>query len=201
MIYIFLGSGDFASGILDILSQRGNCPVCSFTYCPKEKGRGHKAVQDDVAIVSEKHDIECFETDDINSVAVHDKMKSLEPDFGLVISFSILDKETFSIPKSGMINLHPSLLPDLRGAAPLNWAIRRGYRKSGFSTFFLTSGVDCGKILLQEEFDILEDENAGQLRERLILPAANHLEKVFLMLKSNDYKLSEQGNNWTKAPR
>ncbi|MFP4458106.1 MAG: methionyl-tRNA formyltransferase [Candidatus Zixiibacteriota bacterium] len=199
---IFLGGDGFAAAIFERLIKDNIRPKAIFTYPPKERGRGRKPVANPVRKVADKYEIECLEFDNYKTDEVVDAIKSLNAKLGVVISFKILPEKVFNAPEHGMINLHPSLLPDLRGAAPLNWAIAKGYLKSGITVFFLDKKIDSGNILLQKEVEIGCNETYGDLWYKVQKPSAEILKKAINLIYSGDYKLQNQNSEKSSyAPR
>ncbi len=200
---VLLGSGRFAQEVFRKAIDKGLLPQAIFTYPPKEKGRGHRLYPDPVHELASERGIPLYLYDDYRAGSdACLKLKQLSPDLGIVLSFRILPSDFFSIPKMGMINLHPSLLPDLRGAAPLNWAIARGYTRSGISTFILNEEVDSGKILGQKEFAIKPDENVLDLTKKIVEPSAELLiESIPFALDASFLPKMQSPKEITRAPK
>ena len=198
-----LGSGRFASEVFRYLIEKGLPIAGVFTYPPKESGRKHTLKEDSVAEMALELGIELFRFDSYTKDSdAQNKLTELKPDLGIVLSFRILPEEIYSIPKNGMINLHPSLLPALRGAAPLNWAIAKGYTKSGFTTFLLDKKVDAGNIILQSNWNIEADENVFDLTKKLVIPAAEHLFKTIpLILDKSFVPKAQDESKKSNAPK
>lgn len=168
MKIVFMGTPDFAVPALKkIIDTFG--VECVFTQPDKPKGRGKKMAYSPVKEVALENNIKVFQPIKLkNDKEAIDYLKNLEPDFIIVVAFGqILNKEVLDIPKYGCVNLHASLLPKFRGAAPLNWAIIKGESKSGNTTMLMDVGLDTGDMLLKNEVEITEDMTAGELHDLL----------------------------------
>lgn len=169
MKIVFMGTPDFAVPSLEALIERFGVESV-FTQPDRPRGRGKKMVFSPVKEVAVKHDIKVFQPeklkDDREAV---EYLNELKPDFIIVVAFGqILTKEVLDIPKYGCINLHASLLPMYRGAAPLNWVIINGEKKSGNTTMLMDVGLDTGDMLLKDEVEITENMTSGELHDILM---------------------------------
>lgn len=187
MKIVFMGTPEFAVPSLEKIIETFGVE-CVFTQPDKPKGRGKKVAISAVKEVALKHNIKVMQPiklkDDKESI---DYLKKLEPDFIIVVAFGqILTKEVLDIPKYGCINLHASLLPMYRGAAPLNWAIIKGEKKSGNTTMLMDVGLDTGDMLLKDEVDIPIDMTAGELHDILMERGADLLINTIEKLKNNE---------------
>ena len=176
MNIIFMGTPDFAVPSLKELINKYNVTAV-FTQPDRPKGRGKKMAFSPVKEVAVKHDIKVFQPeklkDDRDAV---EYLKELSPDFIIVVAFGqILTKEVLDIPKYGCINLHASLLPMYRGAAPINWVVVNGEKKSGNTTMLMDVGLDTGDMLLKDEVEITENMTAGELHDILMARGGNLL--------------------------
>ena len=187
MKIVFMGTPDFAvPSLRKIIDTFG--VECIFTQPDKPKGRGKKISYSPVKEVALEHNIKVLQPiklkDDREAI---EYLKELKPDFIIVVAFGqILTKEVLEIPKYGCINLHASLLPMYRGAAPLNWAIIKGEKKSGNTTMLMDVGLDTGDMLLKDEVEIPEDMTAGNLHEVLMKRGADLLIKTIEGLYNGD---------------
>ena len=176
MKIVFMGTPDFAVPSLEALIDKYGVEAV-FTQPDRPKGRGKKMAFSPVKEVAVKHDIKVFQPeklkDDREAV---EYLKELSPDFIIVVAFGqILTKEVLDIPKYGCINLHASLLPMYRGAAPINWVVVNGEKKSGNTTMLMDVGLDTGDMLLKDEVEITENMTAGELHDILMARGGNLL--------------------------
>lgn len=168
MKIVFMGTPDFAVPSLKALIEKYGVE-CVFTQPDKRQGRGKKIAYSPVKEEALKHDIEVIQPIKLKDEKEMIKsLKDLEPDFIIVVAFGqILTKEVLDIPKYGCINLHGSILPMYRGAAPINWAIINGEKVSGNTTMLMDVGLDTGDMLLKDEVEITDEMTAGELYEIL----------------------------------
>ena len=164
MKIVFMGTPDFAVKALESLNEKYDVKAV-FTQPDRPKGRGKKLAFSPVKELAVEKGIEVFQPIKLKDEKdMIEKIKSIEPDFMIVVAFGqILTKEILDIPKYGCINLHGSLLPMYRGAAPIQWAIIRGEKVSGNTTMLMNEGLDTGDILLKDEVEISEEMTSGQL--------------------------------------
>lgn len=187
MKIVFMGTPDFAvPSLRKIIDTFG--VECVFTQPDKPKGRGKKIAYSPVKEVALEHNIKVLQPVKLkNDMEAIEYLKELKPDFIIVVAFGqILTKEVLDIPKYGCINLHASLLPMYRGAAPLNWAIIKGEKKSGNTTMLMDVGLDTGDMLLKDEVEIPEDMTAGNLHDVLMERGADLLIKTIEGLYNGD---------------
>lgn len=194
MKIVFMGTPDFAvPSLKKIIEIYGVESV--FTQPDKPKGRGKKMAYSPVKEVALENDIKIFQPiklkEDKEAI---DYLKDLKPDFIIVVAFGqILTKEVLDIPKYGCINLHASLLPMYRGAAPLNWAIIKGEKKSGNTTMLMDVGLDTGDMLLKDEVEITDEMTAGELHDLLMGRGADLLIKTIEGVCNNTITAEKQG--------
>lgn len=185
MKIIFCGSGEFGVPSLDALTTASREILHIFTQPPHPAGRGRHERPTPVANWAMEHRIPYSEVGDINNPEIIDQVRSLRPDLLVVIAFGQkLCNELINVPAYGAINVHASLLPKYRGAAPINWAIMEGQAKTGISIITLASTMDAGEILGQKSTAIGIDETAGELHDRLAKMAVPLLIKVMDELKA-----------------
>lgn len=165
---VFLGTPDFAVESLKILVENNYQIVGVITAPDKPAGRGQKLMKSAVKIYAEKNNLTILQPTNLKDPAFIEKLKSLKPDLQIVVAFRMLPEIVWNLPPLGTFNLHASLLPNYRGAAPINWAIINGEKETGVTTFFLEKQIDTGKIILQEKTNIKETDNAGILHDRLM---------------------------------
>jgi len=165
---VFLGTPEFAKTSLEAIHQSRHEVVGVVTVADKASGRGQKVNQSPVKIFAVQYNIPVFQPEKLRNPEFLEELRKLNADVFVVVAFRMMPKVLFEMPKMGTFNLHASLLPDYRGAAPINYAVINGEQKTGATTFFINEKIDEGNILLQEELDILPDENAGSLHDRLM---------------------------------
>lgn len=168
MNIVFMGTPDFAVPSLKKLIEEHNV-MAILTQPDKPRGRGKKMAYSDVKEEGIKHDIPIYQPVKLKEDReLIEKLKEMKPDFMIVVAFGqLLTKEVLDIPKYGCINLHGSLLPMYRGAAPINWAIIKGEKVSGNTTMLMDVGLDTGDMLMKDEIEIPEDMTAGELYDIL----------------------------------
>ncbi len=165
---VFLGTPDFAKHSLECIHRSHHQVVGVVTVADKASGRGQKIRQSPVKTYAVENDIPVFQPEKLRNEDFLQQMRSLNADIFVVVAFRMMPKVLFEIPPMGTFNLHGSLLPDYRGAAPINYAIINGEKASGVTTFFINEKIDEGNILLQAKTPIGDNENAGALHDRLM---------------------------------
>ncbi|WP_162032135.1 methionyl-tRNA formyltransferase [Chryseobacterium potabilaquae] len=175
---VFLGTPEFAKTSLEAIHNSNHEVVAVVTVADKASGRGQKINQSPVKIFAVDHNIPVFQPEKLRNPEFLEELRKLNADVFVVVAFRMMPKILFEIPSKGTFNLHASLLPDYRGAAPINYAVINGEAKTGATTFFINEKIDEGNILLQEEMDILPNENAGSLHDRLMNMGANLVVKT-----------------------
>lgn len=195
MRIIFMGTPGFAVPSLKTLIDNKYNVVSVVTVPDKKKGRGQVISESAVKLLALENRIDILQPINLKDIEFTEKIRSLHPDLIIVVAFRILPKEIFTIPASGSFNLHASLLPKYRGAAPINWAIINGETETGVTSFFLKEKVDTGNVIIQKKISIDPDDNAGKLHDKLAeLGAEAVLETVRLIEKGN-FSVSEQDNS------
>lgn len=165
---VFFGTPDFARASLEAIHTSAHEVVGVVTVADKASGRGQKVHQSPVKTYAVEHDLPLFQPEKLRNEEFLSQIQSLNADIFVVVAFRMMPKVLFSMPKLGTFNLHASLLPDYRGAAPINYAVINGETKSGVTTFFINEKIDEGNILLQAETKISPEDNAGTLHDRLM---------------------------------
>ncbi|MBK1897884.1 methionyl-tRNA formyltransferase [Chryseobacterium paridis] len=165
---VFLGTPEFAKTALEAIHQSHHEVVGVITVADKASGRGQKIHQSPVKIYADENNLAVFQPEKLRNPEFLQQIKELDADVFVVVAFRMMPKVLFEMPKIGTFNLHASLLPDYRGAAPINYAVINGEEKTGVTTFFINEKIDEGNILLQKELEILPDENVGSLHDRLM---------------------------------
>ena len=165
---VFFGTPDFARASLEAIHTSAHEVVGVVTVADKASGRGQKVHQSPVKTYAVEHDLLLFQPEKLRNEEFLSQIQSLNADIFVVVAFRMMPKVLFSMPRLGTFNLHASLLPDYRGAAPINYAVINGETKSGVTTFFINEKIDEGNILLQAETEISPEDNAGTLHDRLM---------------------------------
>ena len=165
---VFFGTPDFARASLEAIHTSAHEVVGVVTVADKASGRGQKVHQSPVKTYAVEHGLPLFQPEKLRNEEFLSQIQSLNADIFVVVAFRMMPKVLFSMPRLGTFNLHASLLPDYRGAAPINYAVINGETKSGVTTFFINEKIDEGNILLQAETKISPEDNAGTLHDRLM---------------------------------
>jgi methionyl-tRNA formyltransferase len=165
---VFMGTPDFAVGILDSILKNNYDVVGVITAADKPAGRGQKIKYSAVKEYALKHNLTLLQPTNLKDEGFITALKSLNANLQVVVAFRMLPQVVWEMPKFGTFNLHASLLPRYRGAAPINWAIINGDEKTGVTTFFIDDKIDTGAVILSKEISINADENAGRLHDRLM---------------------------------
>ena len=175
-----MGTPEFARESLKILYEAGYNIVACFTNPDKPSGRGMKIKYSAVKEYALEKNIPIYQPKKLrNNEEIIEKLKELKPDFIAVVAYGkILPKEILDIPKYGCVNVHGSLLPKYRGAAPMQWALINGEEKTGITTMFMDVGMDTGDMLLKEELEIKDDYNLEDLHDKLMVIGGNLLVKT-----------------------
>jgi len=189
---IFLGTPDFAVATLDAMVQHQLNVVAVVTAPDKPAGRGMKLQQSAVKKYAVEHHIPVLQPEKLRNEEFLQALKSYQADLQVVVAFRMLPEVVWNMPPLGTINVHASLLPNYRGAAPINWAIINGEAASGVTTFKLKHEIDTGDILLQEKVVITETDNAGILHDKLMTTGAQLLVKTIDELRNNTLKIIPQ---------
>lgn len=182
---VFFGTPDFAKASLEAIHNSKHTVVGVVTVADKPTGRGQKMTSSPVKNYAVENNLTLFQPEKLRNEDFLNAMKNLDADVFVVVAFRMMPKVLFQLPKLGTFNLHGSLLPDYRGAAPINYALINGDEKTGVTTFFINEKIDEGNILLQSELDIEANENAGSLHDRLMILGANLVVKTLDGLAEN----------------
>lgn len=165
---IFMGTPEFAVGILDTILKNNFEVVGVITAADKPAGRGQKLKYSAVKEYALEKNLKLLQPTNLKDETFLEELKSLNANLQVVVAFRMLPKVVWEMPKFGTFNLHASLLPNYRGAAPINWAIINGETKTGVTTFFIDDKIDTGAMILSTEIEITSDENAGILHDKLM---------------------------------
>lgn len=166
---IFMGTPEFAVGILDTIIKKNYAVVGVVTAADKPAGRGQKLKYSAIKEYALENNIKLLQPKNLKDENFLEELKNLNANLQIVVAFRMLPKVVWGMPSLGTFNLHASLLPNYRGAAPINWAIINGETKTGVTTFFIDDTIDTGAMILNSEMVIEPKENAGQLHDRLML--------------------------------
>jgi methionyl-tRNA formyltransferase len=189
---VFMGTPEFAVTTLDKLVNNGLNIVAVVTAPDKPAGRGRKISKSAVKEYAEKNQLPVMQPEKLKDVVFTQLLKDLNANLFIIVAFRMLPEVIWKIPSIGTINLHASLLPDYRGAAPINHAIMNGETKTGVTTFFIDENIDTGNILLREELQIFPHENAGDLHERLKEAGAKLVLRTIQLLAENNLSPTPQ---------
>ena len=203
MNIVYLGSGEFGIECLNALERSSHSLQFIVTQPPHPAGRGRKPSPTPAAHWATTYSIPFVETDNVNTPRMMEKIADYKPDLIVVIAFGQkIGNELINLPSKGAINVHASLLPKYRGAAPINWAIINGETKTGISIITLAEKMDAGSILAQSQTDIVPDETAGQLHDKLAQMAAPLLLKTIEQIADGSIIYTEQDHSKaTVAPK
>ena len=188
MRIVFLGTPDFAVTSLHALLENKMNVVAVVTAPDKPGGRGMKLQQSAVKKYAIEHDLPVLQPEKLKDPEFLEELKSYHADVQVVVAFRMLPELVWDMPRLGTINVHASLLPDYRGAAPINWAIIRGEKETGVTTFKLQHEIDTGDILLQSKVPITENETAGTLHDKLMQEGAQLIVKTLQQLEAGTLK-------------
>ncbi|MDP8205071.1 MAG: methionyl-tRNA formyltransferase [Candidatus Electryonea clarkiae] len=198
----FLGTAGFGIPTLEALHSSPHEVVGVVTGPDKQAGRGRKLKPSAVRVIAESLGLNVLTPKNLKNKEFIASFSALKPDAAVVVAFRILPPEVFNIPKSGTLNIHPSLLPAYRGPAPINWAIINGEEETGISIIKISDRIDAGGVLLQKRFSLLPDETAGELSERLANAGGKMMLEVLNNLASSTLTpLSQDESLVTRAPK
>ena len=199
MRIVFMGTPDFAVPSIRILLEHRYDVAAVVTAPDKPRGRGQQLSFTPVKEFALLHQLPVLQPENLKDASFVSQIQQLQPDLIIVVAFRILPRELFSLPKLGTFNLHASLLPKYRGAAPINWAIINGEHETGVTTFFLQEKVDTGNILLQARTPIHQDATAGEVHDALSLLGAETVLQTVRMIESGNAQPQPQ-NNFLATP-
>lgn len=182
MRIVFMGTPEFAVTILDTLVQNEFNIVGVLTAPDKLAGRGRKIQQSAVKIYAEDKGLKVLQPTNLKDPIFIEQLKALNANLQVVVAFRMLPKVVWDMPKHGTFNLHASLLPNYRGAAPINWAIINGEDETGVTTFFIDDRIDTGEMILQDKVPITANDNAGTLHDKLMHLGAQVVLQTILMI-------------------
>ncbi len=201
MKIVFMGTPEFALPSLETLHNSSHKLVSVVTVPDKPVGRGRKVQASPVKRLALDYGLPVLQPADLKAPKFLEELQKLEADLFVVVAFRILPPEVFELPPKGTINLHASLLPKYRGAAPINWAIINGETETGLTTFFIQEKVDTGEIIFQKKVSIGEDETAGELHDRLARLGGEVVLETVDLIEEGKAQPSHQEGEVTKAPK
>ncbi len=198
-----MGTPGFAVPSLEILYKAGYEIAGVVTATDKYGGRGNKKlIESPVKKFAQEHNIPVLQPPNLKAPEFVEALQQLKADIQIVVAFRMLPRIVWDMPPLGTINLHGSLLPRYRGAAPIHWAVINGEQETGVTSFFLKHKIDTGDMLFQAKMSIGEDETTGEVHDRMMILGAEVVLKSIQAVEEDDYVLEEQDNSKvTKAPK
>ncbi len=187
MKVVFMGTPDFAVASLKALLDNGIDIAGVVTAADKPAGRGQKINESAVKKFAVEQGLRVLQPVKLKDDAFLKELRSLNADLQIIVAFRMLPEVVWNMPLKGTINLHASLLPQYRGAAPINWAIINGEKESGVSTFFLKQEIDTGDLLFSQRVNISQDDTAGDLHDKLMITGAQLLVRTVKAIESGEY--------------
>lgn len=202
MKIVFLGTPEFAVESLDAIIKAGHEVAAVVTATDKPAGRGHKLLPSAVKQYAVEHGIEVLQPAKLRDPEFLNRLREINADLFVVIAFRMLPEEVWAMPPMGTFNLHASLLPRYRGAAPINRAVMAGEKQTGVTTFLLQHDIDTGDILRQEAIEIADDENVGSVHDRLMhLGARVTVETLADLASGRAMPMKQNDEQATPAPK
>lgn len=190
-----MGTPEFAVPSLSILVQNGYRVVGVITTPDKPRGRGQKLSASPVKKYCEENKLKIMQPNNLKNTTFIEELKSLKANLQVVVAFRMLPEIVWNMPEYGTFNLHASLLPRYRGAAPINWVIINGEKETGVTTFFLQHEIDTGSIIFQDKEMITDSDTTGTLHERLMYKGAKLVLKTVKVIAQNKYTLTVQNES------
>ena len=187
-----MGTPEFAVPSLEILIENGWNVVAVITAPDKPKGRGQKMIPSPVKEAAEKHGVPVLQPTNLKDPDFISELAGYKADIQVVVAFRMLPEAVWNMPPKGTFNLHASLLPNYRGAAPINWAIINGEKETGITTFFLKHQIDTGSVIFQEKEPIRPDDNVGSLYERMMKKGAKLVLRTIEAINEDNVTPQEQ---------
>lgn len=194
---VFMGTPEFAVESLKTLVENNYNIVGVITMPDKPAGRGHKIQYSAVKKYALEHNLPLLQPEKLKDELFLNQLREWKADLQIVVAFRMLPEIVWNMPKLGTFNLHGSLLPQYRGAAPINWAIINGEKETGVTTFFLTHEIDTGKIILQEKINIGENDNAGKIHDELMVIGAGLVKETVDLILGQNINTVSQGELYT----
>ena len=194
MRIVFFGTPDFAVPSLDILNKSEHEIVAVVTAPDKERGRGRRVSYTPIKEYAIENNLKCLQTEKMKDETFIESLKEFEADLFVIVAFRILPRSVFTIPKFGSFNLHGSLLPKYRGAAPIHWAIMNGDKETGVTTFFLEDKVDTGNIISQSTMPIEDEDNLGTVHDKMSILGSDLVLATVNKIEIGNVELQKQNN-------
>ncbi len=191
---IFMGTPEFATATLSKILEEGYTIVGVITAPDRPAGRGRKLQESDVKKYALSKGLSVLQPSNLKNEGFLSELKALNANLQIIVAFRMLPKAVWAMPEYGTFNLHASLLPDYRGAAPINWAIINGETETGATTFFIDDKIDTGEIILQEKIAIAENDTAGTLHDRLMYLGADLVVKTIRQIEKGSVRTEKQKN-------
>lgn len=202
MKVVFFGTPEFAARTLKIILSSNHEIIAAVCGPDSRKGRGRKAEFPEVKTVALENGIQILQPQNLKNRNFVAQLRNINADFYCVVAFRILPPEIFDIPPKGCVNLHASLLPRYRGAAPINWALINGETETGLTTFFIRRKVDTGDIILQRKIEIGSEETFGELHDRMADMGGELLIETMNKIEAGDFDtISQADSEATPAPK
>jgi methionyl-tRNA formyltransferase len=195
MKIVFMGTPEFAIPSLKILLKNNHKIVAVISAPDKERGRGKHISSTPVKQFAMQNNLEVLTPIALKEKIFIERLKALQPDLFVVVAFRILPKEVYTIPSKGAFNLHGSLLPKFRGAAPIQWAIINGEKETGVTTFFLEDKIDTGNIIIQEKILIDDSDDFGSLHDKMMILGADVVLKTVNMIAAGEVNTTIQDDS------
>lgn len=192
---VFMGTPEFAVGILDTIYKNNYEIVGVITAADKPAGRGQKIKYSAVKEYALEKNLRLLQPTNLKDETFLEELRSLNANLQVVVAFRMLPEVVWRMPKFGTFNLHASLLPEYRGAAPINWAIINGETKTGVTTFFIDDKIDTGAMILNDEIAIGENETAGELHDRLMVLGSETVIKTLALIEKGNISTTLQSEN------
>ncbi len=189
---IFLGTPEFAVPSLEILIKNDYNILAVVTVADKPAGRGQKIITSPVKQCADRHGLKVLQPSNLKDEKFLEELENLKADLQIVVAFRMLPEAVWKMPTLGTFNLHGSLLPQYRGAAPINWAVINGENKTGVTTFFLKHEIDTGNIILQKEVNLSTEDTAGTLHDRMMEIGSELVLETVKLIENKKARTTEQ---------
>lgn len=197
---VFMGTPEFAVASLRKILEEGYSVAGVITAPDKPAGRGRKLAESAVKKFAVEQGLHLLQPTNLKDPDFIDQLRGLHANVFVVVAFRMLPRVVWEMPEHGTFNLHASLLPQYRGAAPINWAVINGETKTGVTTFFINERIDTGEMILQEETDILPDDSAGDVHDRLMEIGAGLVVQTLNLIAKNEVETQRQSESENLKP-